>query len=58
MRIIFKNVDLVEFDVILDIIHNFYDATSYELTFVIVIRLKINAFMNKSNKRTLVKNIS
>ena len=57
-KTIFKNVDLVEFDVILCVIHNFYDAILYELTPVIVIWLKMNAFMNKLDKRTSVKNIS
>ena len=55
MKIIFENVDLVELDVILYVIHNFYNATLYELTSAIVIRLKINAFMNKLNKRALIK---
>ena len=55
MKRIFENVDLVELDVISYIIHNFYDAISYKLTSVIVTRLKINVFMNKSNKRALIK---
>ena len=57
-RIIFENIDLVELDVTLDVIHNFYNITLYELTFVIVTRLKMNVFMNKLNKRASVKNIS
>ena len=57
-KIIFENIDLVEFDVILCVIHNSYDAISYELTFVIVTWLKINIFMNKSNKLTSIKDIS
>ena len=56
-KTIFENVDLVELDVILCVIHNFYNITLYELTSVIVTRLKMNAFMNMSNKRALVKNI-
>ena len=57
-KTIFENVNLVELDVIVCVIHNFYDATSYELTFAIVIRLKINAFINKSNKWSSIKNTS
>ena len=57
-KTILENVDFVELNVILCVIHNFYDATSYELTSVIVIRLKMSAFMNKSNERTSVKDIS
>ena len=53
----FNNVDLVELDVILYVIYNFYNAISYELTSAIVIRLKMNAFMNKLNKRALIKDI-
>ena len=52
------NVDFVELDVILCVIHNFYDITLYELMSVIITQLKMNAFINKSNKRTLVKSIS
>ena len=57
-KVIFENVNLVKLNVILYVIHNFYDATSYEWTFVIVIQMKMNAFMNKSNKRTLIKSTS
>ena len=61
-KIFFENVDLVELDVILCIIHNFYDVISYKLTSAIVIQLKMNlkmnVFMNKSNKRTLIKDTS
>ena len=57
MKTIFENIDLVEFDMILYIVHNFYDAISYELTFAIITRLKMNAFINKLNKQTLIKNI-
>ena len=57
-RTIFENVNFVELNVILYIIHNFYNATLYELTSVIVTRLKMSAFINKSNKRISVKNIS
>ena len=35
-KAIFENVDFVKLDVILYVIHNFYDATSYELTSAIV----------------------
>ena len=57
-KVIFKNVDLVELDMILYVIYNFYDATLYELTSAIITWLKMNIFMNKSNKWILVKDIS
>ena len=54
-RIIFENVDLVELDVILCVIHNFYDTILYELTSAIITWLKMNAFINKLNKWTSIK---
>ena len=54
-KAIFANVDFVELNVILCVIYNFYDAILYELTSAIVIQLKMNAFINKLNKRTSVK---
>ena len=54
----FRKIDFAELDLILYIIHNFYNATSYKLTPAIVTQLKMNAFMNKLNKRASVKNIS
>ena len=49
-KVIFKNVDLVELDVTLYIIYNFYNATLYELISAIVTRLKMNVFINKLNQ--------
>ena len=56
MKAIFENAHLVELDVILYVIRNFYDAILYELMSIIVTQLKINAFINKSDKRASVKN--
>ena len=46
---IFNEIDFVELDLTLTIIHNSYNNTSYHLTFVIVVSLKINAFIQKLN---------
>ena len=57
-KAIFENIDLVELNMILCVIHNFYDAKLYKLTSAIVTQLKMNVFINKSNKQTSIKNIS
>ena len=51
-------IDFVELDLTLTIIHNFYNDTSYHLTSVIVVSLKINTFIQKSNNRALIMNAS
>ena len=51
-----ENLNLVKFN--LYVIYNFYDTTSYELTSAIITRLNMNAFMNRLNKRALIKSIS